>query len=55
MGGKKVDVLKIKKGLPQKEIETMALNQEKVKIRMEGKTLVKVVVVPDKIVNIVVR
>ena len=55
MGGKKIDVLKIKKGLPQQEIETMAMNQEKVKIRMEGKTLIKVIVVPDKIVNIVAR
>lgn len=55
MGGKKIDVLKIKKGLPQKEIETMAMNQEKVKIRMEGKELIKIVVVQDKIVNIVAR
>jgi leucyl-tRNA synthetase len=55
MGGKKIDVLKIKKGLPQKEIEAMAMSQEKVKIRMEGKELVKIVVVQDKIVNIVAR
>lgn len=55
MGGKKIDVLKIKKGLPQKEIETLAMNQEKVKARMEGKELVKIIVVQDKIVNIVAR
>ena len=55
MGGKKIDVLTTKKGQTQKELEKIALNQEKVKARLEGKELVKVVVVPDKIVNIVVR
>ncbi len=55
MGGKKIDVLKTKKGLPQKELEALALSQEKVKARLEGKELIKVVVVPDKIVNIVAK
>lgn len=55
MGGKKIDVLTTKKGQTQKELEKIALNQEKVKTRLEGKELVKVVVVPDKIVNIVVK
>ncbi|MBI3589767.1 MAG: leucine--tRNA ligase [Candidatus Melainabacteria bacterium] len=55
MGGKKVDVLTTKKGQSQKELENIALNQEKVKAKLEGKELVKVVVIPDKIVNIVVK
>ncbi|OGI20301.1 MAG: leucine--tRNA ligase [Candidatus Melainabacteria bacterium RIFCSPHIGHO2_02_FULL_34_12] len=55
MGGKKIDVLTTKKGQSQKELEKIALNQDKVKLRLEGKELVKVVVVPDKIVNIVVK
>ena len=55
MGGKKIDILTTKKGQSQKELEKIALNQEKVKSRLEGKELIKVVVVPDKIVNIVVR
>lgn len=55
MGGKKIDVLTTKKGQSQKELEKIALNQEKVKARLEGKELVKVVVVLDKIVNIVVK
>ncbi len=55
IGGKKIDVLTTKKGLPQKDLEIMALNQERVKLRLDGKELVKVVVVPDKIVNIVVK
>ena len=55
MGGKKIDVLTTKKGQSQKMLEELALNQEKVKTRLIGKELVKVVVVPDKIVNIVVK
>ena len=55
MGGKKIDVLTTKKGQSQKELEKIALSQEKVKARLEGKELVKIVVVPDKIVNIVVK
>jgi leucyl-tRNA synthetase len=55
LGGKKVDVLTTRKGQSEKELEKIALSLEKVKKRMEGKELVKVVVVPDKIVNIVVK
>lgn len=55
MGGKKIDVLTTKKGQSQKELEKIALSLEKVKARLDGKELVKVVVVPDKIVNIVVK
>jgi leucyl-tRNA synthetase len=38
----------------QKEIETAALNVEKVKPHIEGKTIRRVIVVPNKLVNIVV-
>ena len=55
MGGKKIDVLTTKKGQPQKDLEKIALSHEKVKARLEGKELIKIVVVPDKIVNIVVK
>ncbi|OGI07632.1 MAG: leucine--tRNA ligase [Candidatus Melainabacteria bacterium RIFCSPLOWO2_02_FULL_35_15] len=55
MGGKKIDVLTTKKGQSQKELEKIALEQEKVKARMDGKELIKIVIVPDKIVNIVVK
>lgn len=55
MGGKKIDVVTTKKGQTQKELEEVALNLEKVKTKLQGKELVKVVVVPDKIVNIVVK
>lgn len=55
VGGKKIDVITAKKGLSEKDLEQIALGQEKVKARMLGKELLKVIVVPDKIVNIVVR
>ncbi len=55
IGGKKIDVLTTKKGQSQKELEKIALGLKKVKARLDGKELIKVVVVPDKIVNIVVR
>ena len=50
-----IDVLTTKKGQSQKELEKIALSLEKVKARLDGKELVKVVVVLDKIVNIVVK
>lgn len=38
-----------------KEMETLALGNDKVKAAIEGKTLVKVVCVPKRVVNIVVK
>ena len=40
---------------PKEELETLAFANEKVKPFVEGKQIVKVVVVPDRLVNIVVR
>ena len=37
------------------EIEKIALESEKIKAHIDGLTVVKVVVVPKKLVNIVVR
>ncbi len=42
-------------GAPKEELERRALADEKVRAQIAGKPLVKVVVVPDKLVNIVVR
>ena len=38
-----------------KEMEKLAIEDEKIKTLVEGKTIVKVVAVPKKLVNIVVR
>lgn len=42
-------------GTKEEELRTLALSNEKVKPFVEGKTVVKVISVPDKLVNIVVK
>jgi leucyl-tRNA synthetase len=42
-------------GTAKEELERMALADEKVKAFIDGKQVVKVIIVPDKIVNIVVK
>ncbi len=42
-------------GTPRQDLEVMALTNEKVKVFLEGKTVVRVIVVPDKLINIVVK
>jgi leucyl-tRNA synthetase len=42
-------------GTPKEELEARALADEKVKPFLEGKQVVKIITVPDKLVNIVVR
>jgi len=42
-------------GTPKDQTEKIAFENEKIKTYTEGKTVVKIIVVPDKLVNIVVR
>src|SRR5262249_18743111 len=42
-------------GTPKEELETLAKADEKVRPFLEGKAIVRVIVVPDKLVNIVVK
>jgi leucyl-tRNA synthetase len=42
-------------GTPKEELEALALADEKVKPFLEGKQVVRLITVPDKLVNIVVR
>ena len=42
-------------GTPKEELEALALADEKVQPFVDGKQMVKVIVVPDKLVNIVVK
>jgi len=42
-------------GTSKEALEQLALGDEKVKPFVEGKTIVKVIVVPDKLVNVVVK
>ena len=42
-------------GTPREELERRALADDKIKAQLDGKQVVKIITVPDKIVNIVVR
>jgi leucyl-tRNA synthetase len=55
VNGKLVTVVKVPAGSEEAVVKTAALADEKVKARSEGKTVVKVIVVPGKLVNLVVK
>jgi leucyl-tRNA synthetase len=55
VNGKLVNVVKVPAGSGDDVVKTAALADEKVKARLEGKTVVKVIVVPGKLVNLVVK
>jgi leucyl-tRNA synthetase len=44
----------VAKDMPQKDLEALALAEENVQRAMDGKSARKVIVVPNRIVNIVV-
>jgi leucyl-tRNA synthetase len=51
--GKLRDTLTVAKGLPQSEIEALALASQKVQHAVDGADIKKIIVVPDRLVNIV--
>ena len=55
INGKLVTVVRVAVDADAKAIEAAALAGEKVKLRTAGKTVVKVIVVPGKLVNLVVK
>jgi leucyl-tRNA synthetase len=55
VNGKLVNVVKVPSGSDEATVKAAALADEKVKARIEGKTVVKVIVVPGKLVNLVVK
>ena len=55
VNGKVKDKIEVDESLDQEEMKQVALNSEKIKALTEGKTVVKVIVVPKKLVNIVVK
>jgi len=55
VNGKLVNVVKVPAGSDEATVKAAALADEKVKGRVEGKTVVKVIVVPGKLVNLVVK
>jgi leucyl-tRNA synthetase len=55
VNGKLRGHIRVKLGTPEAELETLALANEKVKPFLAGKQMIKTVVVPDRLVNIVVK
>lgn len=55
VNGKVRDRLDVATGLPQAELEALVRQREKVQANLAGQTVLKVVVVPDKLVNFVVK
>jgi leucyl-tRNA synthetase len=55
INGKLVEVVRVAAGADAKTIEAAALAGEKVQARTSGKTVRKVIVVPGKLVNLVVK
>jgi leucyl-tRNA synthetase len=55
MNGKLVTVVKVPAGSDEAKVNAVALADDKVKGRIEGKKVVKVIVVPGKLLNLVVK
>lgn len=55
VNGKVKDKIEVDESLDQEEMKQVALNSEKVKALTDEKTIVKTIVVPKKLVNIVVK
>jgi leucyl-tRNA synthetase len=55
VNGKLRDRFEAPAGVPRDELQTLAADRPKVQAHIDGKHVVKVVVVPDKLVNFVVR
>ncbi|HEY6491459.1 MAG: leucine--tRNA ligase [Terracidiphilus sp.] len=55
INGKLITVIRVAAGADSKTMEAAALAQEKIRARIAGKTVMKVIVVPGKLVNVVVK
>lgn len=53
--GKLRERLQFPAGLSKEELEKRVLSDERVRARLEGRSVVKVIAVPDRLVNVVVR
>ncbi|NLC76626.1 MAG: hypothetical protein GX750_03275, partial [Clostridia bacterium] len=55
VNGKVREKLNVPKDLPQEELKPIVLAEQKIEKFLEGKEIVKFIVVPNKLVNIVVK
>ncbi len=54
VNGKRRDEVTLKKGLPASEVESIVLKLDNVRRALDGKAVRKIIVVPDRIANVVV-
>jgi leucyl-tRNA synthetase len=55
MNGKLIDRIEVEAGAGEEELERIARGSERLAARLDGREIVKTVVVPGKLVNFVVR
>ena len=55
VNGKVKDKIEVDEGLSQEELKNVAMNSQRIKELLEGHEIVKTIVVPKKLVNIVIR
>ena len=55
VNGKLRDKISVPRGTPTGELERLAAAHQKLLPHLEGKTVVRIISVPDKLVNIVVK
>lgn len=55
VNGKVRDKIVVENNLSKADLETLALKSDKIKNHIEGQSIVKIIVVPNKLVNIVVK
>lgn len=55
VNGKVRGKVEVERNTSKEEMEKLALNIENVKNHIEGKKIIKVIVVPKKLVNVVVK
>ncbi len=55
INGKVKDKIEVDEGLSQDKMKEVALKSEKIKALTDGKTIIKTIVVPKKLVNVVVK
>jgi leucyl-tRNA synthetase len=54
VNGKRRDEVTLKKGLPAAEVESIVLELDNVRRALDGRSVRKIIVVPDRIANVVV-
>jgi leucyl-tRNA synthetase len=54
VNGKRRDEVTLKKGLPASEVESIVLKLDNVRRALDGRAVRRIIVVPDRIANVVV-